>query len=243
MPAFRYFIDQPLTASAHLTLEGDELHHLKTVMRAQTQDPIELVNGRNVLAEGKILDIQKHTAHIHIQNVQTTPPPIPLILAQALPKTPRLDYILEKGTELGVTEFWLFPSINSEKKEISQTQLQRLKHITIAAMKQCGRLDLPHIEIKKQLSLWKPHSGNNFFGDTDPNAPLFGTTPVKKISTLFFIGPEKGFHPKEILLLQNTLHATGVKLHPHVLRTETAAVTAATLASYFLHLHPCHHLP
>jgi 16S rRNA (uracil1498-N3)-methyltransferase len=133
-----------------------------------------------------------------------------------------LEWTLEKATELGATEFWLFPGKRSEKKDLSKSQIHRLETILINALKQCGRLYLPKIILKPPLEEWQIPSGSLFFGDFST------TTPLKKTfddTVTFFIGPEKGFSPAETLLLREKFKAHPISLHENILRAETAAIT------------------
>jgi 16S rRNA (uracil1498-N3)-methyltransferase len=226
MPHNRYFTTTPLNQGASLSLEGGEFHHLAHVMRAQVGDSLELVNGKGDLASARVEKIEKKSATLLITSLHHEErSQRKIILAQALPRASSLEWILEKGTELGADAFWLFPGMRSEKKSLAPTQFQRLLTHLISAMKQCGRLDLPELLLKPPLIEWSAPPGLLLFGDTRPTAhPL---PPLKnEQSTLFFIGPEKGFDPKELHFLEETLHATGVKLHKNTLRVETAALTA-----------------
>jgi 16S rRNA (uracil1498-N3)-methyltransferase len=229
MPAERYFIDSPFTPDATIILTGEEQHHLCTVMRTNLGETIELINGQNQLAEATVQSISKKTATLQITQVHSGPPLKQIILAQAIPRFNRLETILEKGTELGATAFWLFPSLHSEKKEFSENQIQRMRHILISAMKQCGRLDLPAIEFKPPLLSWKLCPGTLLYGDTRPDAPRMQQMTNSTIPLIFFIGPEKGFHSQETHFLQNNLHASGIKLHDNILRVDTAPLAALTL--------------
>ncbi|NGX46210.1 MAG: hypothetical protein K940chlam2_01396, partial [Chlamydiae bacterium] len=100
-----------------------------------------------------------------------------------------------------------------------------LKAITISAIKQCGRLDLPEILVKPTLSKWEELSHPAYFGDISPEAPTLQKTWQKSDSCYFFIGPESGFSPDEITHLRR-LHAHGVTLHHNILRAETASIVA-----------------
>jgi 16S rRNA (uracil1498-N3)-methyltransferase len=219
MPADRFFIAAPL--KNNLSLEGEEFHHLSKVMRVHIGETIEIVNGQGELAEAELISLDKKSCELKILSHQTAPPPQQsLILAQALTRS--LDWIIEKGTELGTTEFWLFPGDRSEKKELSTAQLHRLETIVINALKQCGRLYLPKIVLKPPLQEWDLPSGSLFFGDVSPEAPLLKGPFAKTV--VFFIGPEKGFSPSETdFLLQN---AHPISLHENILRAETAAIAA-----------------
>ncbi|MBS0650802.1 MAG: 16S rRNA (uracil(1498)-N(3))-methyltransferase [Verrucomicrobia bacterium] len=238
MPHERFFVDQPLNLNESVSLLDTEFHHLCHVMRARIGDHVELVNGKNQLAEATLSSIAKHHADLKISNVidaNTRKPQ--LILAQAIPRFNRLEYILEKATELDATEFWLFPGHFSEKDAFSENQLKRMTQLTVSAMKQCGRLDLPSISFKPPLLKWKPIEGRLLFGDTSPDAPSLARLDLSNEApcTVFFIGPEKGFDPKETLFLKENLRAQGVRLHRNILRVDTAPLAALSILSEMLH--------
>lgn len=236
MPIYRFYCEDPLLAAKEVILEGQEFHHLVRVTRKGMGEVIELVNGQGHLAQGRIQALKKTYALIQIQSIsQTEIPHCKIVLAQAIPRLNRLDFILEKGTELGLTELWLFPGKYSERKKISMHQMQRMRTISIAAMKQSGRLYLPKITMKPPLEQWETFVYPSYFGDISANAPPFFQVLKQQSSqesTLFFIGPESGFSDKETSVL-NTLGAQGVRLHSNTLRTDTAALAALTLISHF----------
>lgn len=226
MPAHRFFLENPLS-SPTLQLSGEEFHHLKNVMRARPKDILEIINGKGVLATATLLQITPSHATVEItQRTHTPPPSTHTILAQAFLRPALLDWVIEKGTELGATHFRLFPGDLSEKKELTPNQLTRLHHLTLSALKQCGRLHLPSIEIYPPLSLWQKPQETLLFGSLIP-----GAKPLKKSnsSALMVIGPEKGFSQEEHQLLQGKLGAAGVRLSANILRAETAALCALSL--------------
>ncbi len=237
MPDQRYFIEEPLLPRDRKILKGTEFHHFAHVMRRRKGEEVELVNGQGTLAHAIVQDLFKDHALLVIHDVYAaSPSKIRVILAQALPKLNRLDFILEKGTELGVDEFWLFPGQYSVKKDLLPHQLERCRSLMIAAMKQCGRLFLPTLMTKPVLEKWPPLSGTAFFGDIQTEAvPFFvkwQQTPLIS-PILFFIGPESGFSENEIAELNNR-GAQGVKLHPNILRTDTAPLMALSLIGHWL---------
>lgn len=243
MPIERYFVENVFCVHDCQEIEGAEFHHLAHVMRTRKNDVIELVNGRGALAKASVLEITKQKAMVKIEEVAQEPlHPCRLILAQAFPKPNRLDFILEKGTELGVDSFWLFPGMLSPKKEFFPQQLERARQVTIAAMKQCGRLTLPNIVMQPSLEkLFSTESSHcAFFGDLSPDALPFENV-WKNLHTfsypvVFVTGPESGFHQKEVDFLKNQ-GVLGVKLHPYILRTETASLMALSLLSHWLYNH------
>lgn len=226
MPTHRFYLKNITD-----TLDGQEFHHLKNVMRARAGDLIEIVNGKGTLIQARLIDIGKNAAYFEIVKKTEEPPPsTSLILAQALTRPALLDWIIEKGTELGATEFWLFPGEQSEKKELTPHQLERLHTLIISALKQCGRLYLPTLHIKPPLSRWQKPAGTVLYGSLAPTAQ-----PIKKFPSpvTIVIGPEKGLTHDEQTTLETKLGALGVTLHPNTLRAETAALCALSLLSYF----------
>lgn len=219
MPHDRFYINAPLEGT--LSLEGDEFYHLSRVMRKKEGSEIELVNGRGSLAVAQIQSLQKHCATLAILKSEEKIPALPpLTLVQALPKLSNLELILQKGTELGASTFYLYTSALSEKKELSENQKKRLQHILIGAMKQCGRLDLPEVK-------WGFPSlqGNVYFGTTKKEAPLLST--IGKLPATLIVGPEKGFTKEEVEFFGKK--GKGVSFGPYVLRAETAALAGLSI--------------
>jgi 16S rRNA (uracil1498-N3)-methyltransferase len=236
MPVDRYYIKSPLEEGQTIQIEGPEFHHLIHVMRATKGDSLEIVNGCGVLAEGTLQLIEKKQAIIQIEKViKKALPSFQIILALAIPRSNRLDFILEKGTEIGMTELWLFPGQRSERKTFSDHQLERMEAVIISAMKQSGRLDLPLIKVHENLKKWSSLPYPAFFGDLSPLADSFEKTWNKnppQNGILFFIGPESGLNEQEIHILQK-LGAKGVNLHHNILRTDTAALATLVLINHY----------
>lgn len=231
MPHNRFYIDAPLITQERVLLEGEEAHHLVRVMRGRVGERVELVNGKNQLGIATIATVQKKVELLITQVTETPAPLFKVILCQGLCRSNRLDTIIEKGTELGMHELWIFPGELSEKKEMSSNQIKRNEGIAISAMKQSGRLDLPKISFAPPLLKWESLDYPSYFGDTSPQAPLFLSqlqTEKPEKGVLFFVGPESGFSKEEERHL-TILGAHGVKLHPHILRTDTAPLVALSL--------------
>jgi 16S rRNA (uracil1498-N3)-methyltransferase len=236
MPSNRYYAPVPFIKDESIFLEKEEAHHLCHVMRTKVGEEIELVNGLGELAFATLSSIKKDEAELLITSVSTSNKPEPqIILAQAIPRLNRLEFIIEKGTELGVSSFWLFPSIHSEKENFSQNQQKRLEQLTISAMKQCGRLTLPSLLLKPSLVSWEKPEGTILFGDTQEKAPwLAEVLKEKQEPLIFFVGPEKGFHQKELAHLEK-IGAQGVKLHQNILRVDTAPIVALSQLAMLFH--------
>ncbi len=223
MPAERFYLDADLSDT--VTLEGTEFHHLAHVMRVRIGDTVELVNGRGSLAQGKVTSLSKQSATLEILSSAQSPlPPPHLFLAVPLLRPAKLEFIIEKGTELGADAFFLYSAHHSEKEGLSPNQKERLQHIAISAMKQCGRLDLPPIHLVSQWEELFEIPATHLFGDTRPTAKPISP---KKEKVLFITGPEKGFSEKEVKSLDQK--GVGVRLHKNILRAETAPLVALCL--------------
>lgn len=239
MPAKRFYVKEPLDLQEKLLLQGEEFHHLCHVMRVKENESIEVVNGLGALAQATVRSLEKKQAVLQLISLELKPsPPHRLILAQALPRIPRLEYILEKSVELGATDLWLFPGALSEKEEVSPSQRQRMQGILISSLKQCGRLFLPSLLYKPLLSKWNAEEipKSSFFGDTRPSSsPLYSSLSLLSSpqDLLIAIGPESGFHPKEVQIMEDSLGMQGVRLHENILRTDTAAIASLAIASCF----------
>jgi len=211
---YRFFTPAKLTLNSPVELSDEEMHHLKKVLRVKPGEAIELVNGKGELAHAVYND------PIVILSIDPASPPTPTkALVQAIPEKSHLEFILEKGTELGITDFYLFPAARSKLKELSHNYIERLEKILLASLKQCKRLFLPKLHINAPLPELKFYLG-------DPKGDSF--TPYEGAKA-FIIGPESGFTPEEIESFKAKQKAIPTKLSNNILRTETAATVASFL--------------
>lgn len=233
MPAERYYSPHSFAVDGIIVLAESEHHHLLHVMRTAVGEEVELVNGQGMLAKAELITSGKRESTLKIFAVEQSPPPAsPLILAQAIPRLNRLDTIIEKGTELGMTELWLFPGEKGERRELQPNQKERASHVAIAAMKQCGALWLPVLQWMPTLKEWQKQKVPLFFGDLESDVSLWDylTKHPTSDGAIFVTGPEAGFSERERAHLI-ALGAHGVKLHKNILRTDTASIAALSMLS------------
>ena len=239
MPKDRYFIDQDLKKNFSLEIKDKEAHHIKT-LRKKEGELIEVINGKGFLAKAKIEIFDKKSIKIRLIDVLfEKEKKQKLILIQAFIKPNKLEFLLEKTTELGVDEIWLFKSKNSEKINFSKNRLDRMRSILIAAIKQSGRLYLPKIEIFESIKDIKNLDDNEniYYGDVQKQAKRYVDVYKKdKKNIYFFIGSEMGFFKDEISYLKNNLNALGIKLNNNILRSETAGIASIAIAAHLLKL-------
>lgn len=230
MPSNTFFLESPLAEGEVLSLEDEEFHHAKAVMRVSKGETLHLVNGKGVEAEGSIQSIEKKSLSLLIlSRVEHTPKIQRLTLGVPLLRASHLDFVIEKGVELGVDQFLLFPADLSERKEWSPALQRRLKAICVAALKQSGRLFLPELTYKNSLKeafLFAPRP--LVWADISSEAKtlenrLQGEKERKELS--LFIGPEAGWSIKEKKLFNES--GPPIWLHDTILRAETAGMIGA----------------
>lgn len=224
MPVYRFYHDSKL--NGEVLLEGLEHRHLTQVVKVRVDDSVELFNGKGDLASAKVIALDKKSARLAITSLHHEVRTEHLIIAQGLPLINRLDFILEKCTELGIKELKLFGGELSERKSLTDHQLDRLRQLTIAACKQSGRLWLPELTWCDPISKWKTPIENGIYGD--PVADAGPLLKLEKTPEFVCIGPESGLSKTE----KKQLAKLGLKpctWNEAVLRTDTAAISAAAI--------------
>ncbi len=231
----------PIT-SPQTGLPDDQAHHLLHVLRLKPGDRAEVFDGRGTLAHAVVADIGKKQVTLDvIEMLPPQPPPGPrLVIAPAIAKGERFDWLIEKCTELGAAEIWPVVYRRSVKMSKNPRTRKRWQHIAVAACKQSRQLFLPHIEESYSLA-----NALNRFVQELPNAvvlygdqagePVPDILPKKTSHVIVFIGPEGGMTDEEKSLLDQR-QARPVRIAAAVLRIETAAVSfAALLAEKYGH--------
>ena len=133
--------------SSPAVVEGDELRHMRTVRRLAVGDEVELFDGRGRLALCTLSAMDRHRAECTVRRVTETPPPggLRLTVATAIPKAGRMDWLVEKVTELGAAGLWPLVTDRSSVTADGREKPRRWRRRAVEASKQCGRLWLPEI--------------------------------------------------------------------------------------------------
>lgn len=230
IPVF-YSPDGPDLTGA-INLGGAEYRHATSVLRLGSGDSVLVADGKGRYYECKIGHLGKKnlTAQVNGMTHRDMDSEYELILAFALIKNrQRLEWMLEKATELGVAEVVLFSSDRSERNRV---RLDRLQSILVSAMKQSKRYFLPRLSQCDSLAdVIGKYNGCPYFvaHEKETRGPVMDDLlrPGKKV---VFIGPEGGFSDDEITTLRQ-FQAITVSLGKNRLRAETAAIA---LLSKFL---------
>jgi len=230
MPYNRFYSPKTFKKSQEIILKEDEFKHLK-VMRLEEGEDCEVVNGKHQLAIADIKSIQKSQAVLIVKKViKKNPPPLNVVCIAFL-KAKKLELVLEKATELSITEFWIYKAEKSEVNELKKNQIERFEKILISALKQCGRYDLPQLKFYDSIQKMPNFNGLKFYGDISEKASPFYNHLANEEPKLILIGPESGSSKKELTFFKES-NFVGVKLSEFVLRAETAAIAAASLMSH-----------
>lgn len=208
-------------------LEHDEAQHCSKVLRCKINDIVEVLDGKGKMYEGTISSIQKQEVLIQIQEIkkQETAQKNKLSIAICPTKNPaRLEWFLEKATEIGIDS--IFPII-SKRTEKQNIKFERLQHIIASAAKQSGQLHFPILHPLQPLEtlLSTANFSQKFIAhcETEKQHLKDIYTPNKEV--LVLIGPEGDFTSDEIKNALNKNYQP-ISLGNSILRVETAGVVA-----------------
>ena len=226
----RFYCPQ-LVEAGSVTLTDSEAHHLAHVLRSQQGDIVELFDGNGLVATCRIATLRKRDVELEVQSARREKlPQKGLTIATAVPKGDRFDCLIEKATELGVSQ--LIPLTTSRSVVDPRTsKLDKLRQTVVAACKQSGRNHLMEIG---SVTSW-PDFIRQFVPDhtvliAHPQGELLESIePVlanQEKTLLVAIGPEGGFSDVEIQLALRA-GAKAIQLGSKILRIETAAIGLA----------------
>jgi 16S rRNA (uracil1498-N3)-methyltransferase len=231
-PAARLYIPDDLAAGASLALAEGQAHYLRSVLRLAPGAQLALFNGRDGEWSGRIEGIAKGKCSV-VLDAQTRPqvaePDLWLIFAPV--KRARIDYLVEKATELGVAA--LYP-VRTQRTIVERVNVARLQANATEAAEQTERLTVPVVHPPETLSAliasW-PQERRLVVcderGRAAPIAEIIGGLRDRLASgAAVLIGPEGGFTETELDGLANLPFVSPVSLGPRVLRADTAALAA-----------------
>lgn len=224
-------------------LDGEVFRHIVRVLRLSAGTPLTLVDEQGVEHDGVIEHVARELLTVKITRSNLEPDlegtGQRITVCQALPKGEKIDLILQKGTELGAHDFWLFGgsrSIARVREEQRDGKLERWNRIAAEAARQCGRRTVPAVQ-------WFPSPGEAAAAAThDLRLILWEDERTRRLketltgipapgSVIVSIGPEGGFDPRETdLFVRHGFQS--VSLGSRILRTETAAIAIVAILQY-----------
>lgn len=207
-------------------LSKEESHHMLKVLRMPPGSEVRLLDGKGAMGFGKLVEGSKSCAKIEIENIEKQEAILPRIRLYLCPPKSgdRLDFILEKATELGVAEIHFIQARNSERKAI---KLDKLEQKVVAACKQSLNAHFPVLHDLLTLhSIKQEHLKDALICHCQDGMERKGVKELELSKQLnLFIGPEGDFSKDEVAYLYQQ-GSQGYNLGPQRLRTETAVIAA-----------------
>jgi 16S rRNA (uracil1498-N3)-methyltransferase len=231
-PPPRFAIASPASRTV-VRVAGPEAHHMRDVMRLRPGDAVTLIDEKGTAYSGTIAGFDRDGAEVRIGSIEEARLRPPLVVAPAIVKGARMDFIVEKAAELGATELWPIVTARTVGKPHGVEKTTRWRRLAAAASKQS--LALPPMIVSETL----------IFHDLIHNVPRdtlalicsAGAEPISEaiaqrrpLGLLIALGPEGDFEPVE---LEQAIAAgfVAVGLGPNRLRSETAAIAALAIAA------------
>lgn len=242
MPAYdfrtpRLYVDAPLHGAATVTLDRSQAHYLTTVMRLKSGGGVLVFNGRDGEWDATI-GTEKRGAVLLIgaqTRSQTLPGDLHYLFAPL--KSARLDYMVQKAVEMGVSRL---QPVLTRHGQIARVNTARMRANTIEAAEQCGILTLPDIaEPDALMRVLGGFESQRYLVFCDEGAeladPLQALAKIPRRAPLaVLIGPEGGFAADERAALSGLANVVRLALGPRILRADTAAVAALALVQAVL---------
>lgn len=227
----RIHVEDALAATREISLPRVQGHYLTNVLRLAPGDPLRAFNGQDGEWLAYIATVTKKLVSLRCERKVSDvklPPDIDYIFAPL--KHARLDYVVQKATELGVRR--LVPVI-TERTIAERVNLERMKANVIEAAEQCNLVFVPEVKepekLGKLLSAWDQTRALIYCDETAAIAdPLLALKNLKTPAAVL-IGPEGGFTDSEKALLTSLPFVTAISLGPRIMRADTAAVAALTV--------------
>ena len=238
----RFFITSDQVREPYITITGDDLRHIRTVLRKQPGDLLTLLDGQGKEYTVRITAVEKVEIVAEIVDRKERHPSSPgIVLGQGIAKSDKMDWIVQKATELGVAS--IVPLVTERtivKVKDEEKRVTRWQKIAREAAMQSDRPDIAQVKTIRSFRA--------FIHSLAPGPQTLlllpweeGTEPVRNVlrrhldakHVVVLIGPEGGFSQAEADVARDKgFHL--VSLGPNILRTETAAVAALSIIGYEL---------
>jgi 16S rRNA (uracil1498-N3)-methyltransferase len=245
----RFFAPPEVCRANVFDLPEREARHAAQVLRLEPGDALTVLDGAGAVLECRVEAATRRAVRVAVQSrVRRPAPPAALTLAQAIPKGPAFDTIVQKATELGAAR--IVPVLSERvvvqvRPADGPAKVEKWRQIAIESVKQCGSPWLPEIvpPISLKELLARPPAADDLalVASLEPDARDLRTVVAETCratgrpprSALVWIGPEGDFTPDEYAAIRAT-GAQPISLGPLVLRADTAAICALALVRHEL---------
>jgi 16S rRNA (uracil1498-N3)-methyltransferase len=231
----RLYLDTPLAAGARIALEREQTSYLLTVLRMKAGESVIVFNGRDGAWLTRIADDHRKGAVLEaVVQTEHQTPASDLWFGFAPLRTGRLDYLVQKATEMGAATI---QPVITQYTQVSRLKADKLAANIIEAAEQCEVLSVPtlgpEIGLGELVAGWRHHHGLRRLIFCDESAPSH--SPMRQLGELaglpvgILVGPEGGFSDAERNLLLAQDFVVPISLGPRILRADTAAVAALSV--------------
>ena len=230
MRLHRFYLSEKIGDRKEVTISStDFIHQVSRVFRLGLGDKVVLFDGSGNDYISKIKDLTKNEIDLEIAEVKVSEyiSNRKVFLFQSIIKKDKFEWVVEKATELGVTDIVPILSERSEKKDLN---IERLNKIAVEASEQCQRGDVPviHNPMKLELAIKNNFDCKSVVMHTVGQNFSFARLNLTKSDIGVFIGPEGGWSPVELEMFHST-NLSIYSLGKQVLRAETAAISTLSL--------------
>lgn len=227
----RLYIADRLLAAQEILLSRDQAHYLTGVLRLASGDAVRAFNGRDGEWLAYLATVGKKTVSLRCERLVSDarlPPDIDYLFAPL--KHARLDYVVQKATELGVRR--LRP-VMTHRTIAERVNLERMRANVVEAAEQCNLVHVPEVlepeKLDRVLAAWENDRKLVFCDETKAAANPLESLKGLKTPAAVLIGPEGGFTDEEKHLLRSQSFVIPISLGPRIMRADTAAIAALTL--------------
>ena len=232
----RLFCAQSLGNAREIVLEPEQAHYLGSVLRLVPGDVVSLFNGTDGEFLAHIAEAAKKKMILRVERLTsavTPPPDIDYLFAPL--KHARLDYLVQKATELGARR--LRPVITA-RTIAERVNLERMKANVVEAAEQCNLVFVPEVMEPVSLNMvlreWDGRRALIYCDETVQKGNAVEALSKLKTPAAILVGPEGGFTIEERAMLKALPYVTAISLGPRIMRADTAAVAVMALAQAVL---------
>ncbi len=241
----RFFVSNPIIDREEIVISGQEARHMQRVLRLRVGDRVDLFDGTGKEYCSEIIRQANHDVALRI--LETTMPnresPLTVVMGQSLIKGKKMDFVVQKATELGVSQIIPFissRSVTSLNEGRSEQRANRWRRIAVESSKQCGRVIPLRVDKvvrfdealrraspeTKKIILWERGTSQlkSYLRKLDETDP-----PCQSI--YFLVGPEGGFSEEEVRQAE-VAGFTSVRLGNRIMRVETAGLSFVSILQY-----------